>query len=434
MESYNTEYKESMPKAQQMKAEIVSFLNSNNGGMIFLGVDDNGDPIRYESETQRKTLYKEWEEILMNWIATAFRPEVTGLVMIEPNEIPFKISVSSGVNKPYYYTDGDGFNSKGVYIRTGSSKRKASDEEVRRMMNRHIANSFDGEMSSYDKLRFNAVLSVFEDLSLNFDEISLNLRKSEKEYYNNAGLILSDQSPYISKLAVFDGTDTVTFKDKQKFSGSIVKQIEEVLSYLRLINKNEIIFGSNGRRVESFSYPQDAIREALMNAYTHRDYTMTSDIKVEIYDDRIEISSPGSLPDGLTIEDIKRGANAKRNPILINAMDKMDYIENYGSGIRRIFSLYKGFNKQPILIATDNLFTVILFNKNYKLNKIPTNQKLSEIVEFLSEGKLASRLEIQEAMGLQKSYTSELIAELKKLEIIGSEGRGPGTRYYLIRD
>lgn len=147
MESYNTEYKESMPKAQQMKAEIVSFLNSNNGGTIFLGVDDNGEPIRYESETQRKTLYKEWEKILMNWIATAFRPEVTGLVMIEPNEIPFKVSVSAGVNKPYYYTDGDGFNSKGIYIRTGSSKRKASDEEVRRMMNRHIANSFDGEMS-----------------------------------------------------------------------------------------------------------------------------------------------------------------------------------------------------------------------------------------------------------------------------------------------
>lgn len=79
-------------------------------------------------------------------------------------------------------------------------------------------------------------------------------------------------------------------------------------------------------------------------------------------------------------------------------------------------------------------FRVVLFNKNYKLNKIPTNQKLTEIVEFLSDGKLASRLEIQETMGLQKSYTSELIAELKKLEIIGSEGRGPGTRYYLIRD
>lgn len=78
-----------------------------------------------------------------------------------------------------------------------------------------------------------------------------------------------------------------------------------------------------------------------MNAFVHRDYTMTSDIKIELFDDRLAISSLGSLPDGLTIEDIKQGANAKRHPILINALDKMDYIENYRSGIRRIYSLYK---------------------------------------------------------------------------------------------
>lgn len=92
---------------------------------------------------------------------------------------------------------------------------------------------------------------------------------------------------------------------------------------------------------------------------------------------------------------------------------------------------YQGFCE---LSSKEADFRVVLFNKNYRLNKIPTNQKVTEIVEFLSDGKLASRLEIQETMGLQKSYTSELIAELKKLEIIGSEGRGLGTRYYLIRD
>ncbi len=112
----------------------------------------------------------------------------------------------------------------------------------------------------------------------------------------------------------------------------------------------------------------------------------------------------------------------------------MDYIENYGSGIRRIYSLYKGFTKQPELIATHNLFTVILYNKNYKLNQIPSNAKLTEIVEYLSDGKLASRLEIQEVMGLQKSYTAELIAELKKADIITSKGREPGTKYYLKND
>lgn len=85
------------------------------------------------------------------------------------------------------------------------------------------------------------------------------------------------------------------------------------------------------------------------------------------------------------------------------------------------------------LSSKEGNFRVVLFNKNYKLNKIPTNQKLTEIVEFLSDGKLASRIEIQETMGLQKSYTSDLIAELKKIEIIGSEGRGLGTRNYLYR-
>ena len=188
----------------------------------------------------------------------------------------------------------------------------------------------------------------------------------------------------------------------------------------------------DGKRMESYSYPIDAVREAIMNAFVHRDYTMSSDIKIEIFDDRLAISSPGSLPDGLTVEDIKQGANAKRNPILINALDKMNYIENYGSGIRRIYSLYKGFMRQPELIATHNLFTVVLYKMNYKLNTMELNRHMISIVQYLSNGKPASRQEIQDALDLQKSYTSELLSSLKKSGIIGSEGRGPATRYYLI--
>ena len=105
-----------------------------------------------------------------------------------------------------------------------------------------------------------------------------------------------------------------------------------------------------------------------MNAFVHRDYTLSADIRIELYDDRLEISSPGSLPEGLKIADIKHGANAKRNPLLINALDKMNYIENYGSGIRRIYSLYEGFMRQPKLTTTNNLFTVVLYNMNYKPN------------------------------------------------------------------
>lgn len=425
------EYKEDMPKPQSMKAEIVSFLNSNTGGMIYLGVDDDGKSVQFASEKEKQQKHKEQEEILNNWIATAFRPEVTGLILVDPNDTPFAISISAGTNKPYYYTDGEGLNSKGVYIRNGSSKRRASDSEIRRMMNRHIANAFDGEKIEHINLNFDYVTALFDELGKSFDIIGLDFKKNEEDQYNNAALIVSDNSPFVSKLAVYDGLDTLTFKDKKKFAGSISKQIDDVIQYINLNNRVKINFGHNGRRIENYSYPIDAVREAVMNAFVHRDYTMTSDIKIELFDDRLAISSPGSLPDGLTIEDIKQGANAKRNPILINALDKMDYIENYGSGIRRIYSLYKGFKRQPELNATHNLFTVVLYNRNYKLNSMALNDKMIGIVEYLNDGKYATRQEVQDALELQKSYTAELIANLKKAGIVDSEGRGPATKYYL---
>ena len=171
-----------------------------------------------------------------------------------------------------------------------------------------------------------------------------------------------------------------------------------------------------------------------MNAFVHRDYTLSADIRIELYDDRLEISSPGSLPVGLTIADIKHGANAKRNPLLINALDKMNYIENYGSGIRRIYSLYEGFMRQPKLTTTNNLFTVVLYNMNYKPNTFKLDDNMLAIVSYLSGGKLASRKEIQDALNLQKSYTSEIISTMKKKGILLSEGRGRATKYYLVTD
>ena len=429
-EGYNIEYKESVPKKpNHLKAEIVSFLNSDTGGTIYLGASDDGLPVELPNKSKQ---YKEWEELLSNWVASAFRPEVTGLILVDPNCTPFKISVSAGSNKPYYYTDGEGINWKGIYIRNGSSKRRASDSEIRRMMNRHIANSFDSEKIERNDLTFNYAKQAFTKEGIKFDVIGLDFKKKVEDRFNNAALIVSDENPFISKVAVYEGLDVVTFRDKKIFSGSVAKQIDDAIQYIHLNNRVQITLGHNGKRIENYSYPIDAVREAIMNAFVHRDYTMSSDIKIEIFDDRLAISSPGSLPDGLTVEDIKQGANAKRNPILINALDKMNYIENYGSGIRRIYSLYKGFMRQPELIATHNLFTVVLYNMNYKLNTMELNRHMISIVQFLSNGKPASRQEIQDALDLQKSYTSELLSSLKKSGIIGSEGRGPATRYYLI--
>lgn len=431
-EGYNIEYKEEIPKkVNKLKAEIVSFLNSDTGGTIYLGVKDDGTLIKFPDKRQK---YKEWEELLNNWVATAFSPEVTGLIMIDPNSEPFKISISSGEEKPYYFKDGEGINYKGIYIRNGSSKRLASDDEIKRMINNPLVKSFDSRKIGKTDLEFGYAKQVFLKEKVKFDIIGLDFKKNEDDSYNNAALIVSDENPYISKTAIYEGLSVNSFKDKKRFEGSIAKQIDEVVRYIHLSNRVKITLGNNGRRIEQYSYPIDAVREAVMNAFVHRDYTLSADIRIELYDDRLEISSPGSLPEGLTIADIKHGANAKRNPILINALDKMNYIENYGSGIRRIYSLYEEFLRQPKLITTNNLFTVVLYNMNYKPNTFKLDDNMFAIVSYLSGGKLASRKEIQDALNLQKSYTSEIIATMKKKGILLSEGRGRATKYYLATD
>lgn len=132
--------------------------------------------------------------------------------------------------------------------------------------------------------------------------------------YNNAGLFLSDQNPTVSKFAVFQGLSVDTFLDKKEFNGSIMKQLDEILYFTNLSNRKRVVITGKAQRDEYLDYPERAIREAIVNCYCHRDWTLSGDIKVEVFDDRIQIFSPGGLPDGLTLENIKQGMLQREIP------------------------------------------------------------------------------------------------------------------------
>ncbi|WP_051933896.1 ATP-binding protein [Carnobacterium gallinarum] len=432
MESLNTEYKEEMPEPKNMKAEIISFLNSPTGGHIYLGVNDNGKPVKFATDELRIEKYKEWARLLNHWISNAFKPNIAGLIFVNPDAEIFTISIRSGLNKPYYYMDEEKLNNKDLYIRQDHSNRLASDIDVTRIRQTPLMNSFDSELITQSDLAFSYAQLTFDSLNKEFDIIDLEFKKHLRGTFNNAALIVSDANPHTAKLAVYKGLDALSFKNKEQFEESIAKQIDEVIHSIHLNNKMKVTIGSTGKRIEYYSYPEEAIREAVVNAFVHKDYTLASDIKIEIYDDRLAISSPGSLPSGLTADDVKQGAHAKRNPLIMNALDQMGYIENEGSGIRRIYSLYKGFARQPDLIATHNLVTVILYNRNYRLNTVVfNNNTLIEIIDYLSDGKFASIEDIQEALTLQESYTIELITSLRKKGLIESEAQDSTPKYYL---
>ena len=193
MEDYNREFKIDIPKKQSaLKAEIVSFLNSTNGE-IYLGVDDSGI-IQNDLINEKK---KKWEELLSNWIVNAFNPDVTNLIYIYPNETPFRIKILRGKERPYFYKDGEGFNTKGVYVRVGSTKRLASFDEIQRMIRQHSQHDYERLLCYREDLTFNYLENRFKEKGVLFDKYALSLIDKDNKY-NNAALFKKQPEYYIS--------------------------------------------------------------------------------------------------------------------------------------------------------------------------------------------------------------------------------------------
>ena len=428
MENNYLEYKSDIPqKVNKLKAEMVSFLNSE-GGIILLGVDDNGEKIE---NIDKK--YKEWEEIISNWIFSAFYPSVVDLIEVKIDKL-FAIHIKKGTNKPYYFKDGDGFNSKGVYIRVGSTKRIANYEEIQRMMIASKAQEYERLVSNNQKLSFDYVTARLNEKGIEFNPHGLSLLNVEGQY-NNAALLLSDQNPTISKFAMFQGKDVSIFLDKKEFKGSILRQLEELLYYTNLSNKKKVIITGKAQRDEYDDFPRRALREVICNCFCHRDYFLSGDIKVEYYDDKVMIFSPGSLPNGLTVDDIKDGMTAKRNQILVDAFDKLDIIENYASGVRRIFMDYEGFDRLPEYNVSDNKVIVTLYNRNYTdtegvpkdvpkdvPNKLKLNERRLMIIKLIKKNPKYTIKEMSVLLNVSDKTIKRDLEALKKDGVLYREG------------
>jgi len=432
MEDSYIEYKRDIPpKRDRMKAEIVAFLNSEPGGTIYLGVNNDGTSVEFKNEKEKYKKIQEWEELLSNWIRNAFTPKVFGLIEVKPNAEHFTIEIEAGPEKPYCYKDGSGFNFEGVFIREGSSKRRVSADEIFRMANQSDITPYDSIVATNQKLTFSSLQNSLENVEESFEPVKLRLKQTPSEPYNNAAVIISNQNKTVSKLAVYSGITTREFRDKKEFDGSIIDQIDSILNYANLSNSTSAVISGDAMRKENISYPLEAIRESVINAFAHRDYTLRGDIRIEFYDDRIEVHSPGAIPEGLSVDDILEGSNARRNPTVVYILDKIRYMENFGSGIRRIFSLYSGFSREPEISATKNSFKITLYNKNYLLNTLEEDDSRLKIVDYLMDGKKASRKEIQDVLGIKKSGTIKLLNNLISESIVKKEGESVATIYYL---
>lgn len=286
--------------------------------------------------------------------------------------------------------------------------------------------NFETMRSLQQELTFKEATTVFEKQGLKFGpEQQLTLGLITKDgYYTNLGLLFSDQCEHNIKCARYLGNDKLDFQDRKEFTGSILTQVEAAYEYLSLYNAKSAHF-EGLQRIEQESFPSYALREALINAATHRDYSFSGSILIHLFQDRLEIVSVGGLVKGLTLEDIELGISQSRNPKLANVFYRLKWIESYGTGLQRIKESYKQSTLQPFWKVSPNAFVITLPKQTIDT---PTSEdKL--LNDWLTVHSEFTTKELEAYLNKSKATARKIIEDLLEKKRIIRIGNGPSTRY-----
>ena len=368
LENKTTEFKREY--TDDLKYAVVAFANTD-GGKIYVGINDDGSVqgIQNTDDTMLR---------ITNMIRDVVRPDVTMFTECAVEEIEGQpvivVTVQRGTARPYYLS-GKGIRPEGVYIRQGASSVPASETAILNMIKETSGDCYEDARSINQQLTFEKAENYFAKRNLPFGEQqkrTLNIIGADGTY-TNLGMLLSDQCVHTIKLAVFDGSKKSVFRDRKELTGSLLTQLEDAYAYIDQFNRTRAEFAGLDR-IDKRDYPNEALREALLNAITHRDYSFSGSTLISIFDDRIEFVTIGGLVRGLTFNDIMLGVSALRNQNLANVFYRLKLIEAYGTGILKINESYADCNVKPQFEVTDNAFKITLPNINYagERKELPT--------------------------------------------------------------
>ena len=436
-ENERVEYKSQM--IDDIYKEVIAFANTE-GGVIYIGIDDQGNVIGIDNVDETYTR-------LTNGIRDAIAPDVTVFVryILQDNKV-IRIEVGEGSYKPYYLK-GKGLKPTGVYVRQGASSVQASPEQIRRMIKDSDGDVFEEMRTLRQDLTFDSAAAAFKRYKVAFSEdkfIALGLRNIHDDQYTNLALILSDQCPHTTKIAVFGDQENITFKDAKEFGGSIFKQLDDSYDYLALCNRTASVF-KGLERLDKSDYPEEAIREALLNALVHRDYSFSGSVIINVNDACMEFISLGGLLPGLSAEDIRSGISQPRNRKLAEIFHRLRLIESYGTGIRKIYALYKDCPAQPRIEVTHNTFKLILPNMNTASieaadkkteadpNAPTITPQMKTVLDYLAEYDEISDEELQELLNIKKTRAYLLTRQMSEEKLIEIVGKGAAKRYKLSK-
>ena len=410
---------------------VIAFANTS-GGKIYIGIDDDGKVLGVQKlDTD---ILK-----LSNSIRDSIKPDITLFTSILVEKIDGKdvivVDVQKGASSPYYLTD-KGIRPSGVYVRQGASSVPATDSSILKMIRDTDGDNFEELRSLNQNLDFVFLKKEFEDANIKLEHSQMRTFNiiDEDGLYTNLGLLLSEQCPHTIKAAVFEGSTKEIFKDRFEFSGSLLKQMKDVYSFLNRYNRtNSEITGL--KRTDTREYPEIAIREALLNSIVHKEYSYSSSTLISVFDDKIEIVTIGGLTKGLNEDDIMLGVSILRNRNLANIFYRLKLIEAYGTGIPKIIESYNEYNVKPKIEISSNAFKITLPNtlKEKSSSKLEKNLSDKEylIVNMLKENEYIKRTDIEKNLSISSSMAIKLLRNMVDNLVIEKIGNGKNVIYRL---
>ena len=416
---------------ENLKYEVIAFANTD-GGTIYIGIEDDGTVIGIENVD--KTLLS-----ITNMIRDSIHPDVTLFTDVNTVDIEEKtvirIDILRGTERPYYIK-GKGIRPEGIYVRQGASSVPASHAAIVKMIKETSSDNFEEAISIEQTLSFSKADEAFRNHSINFDDNNkrtLGLIRHDG-LYTNLALLLSDQCPHSIKAARFQGTDKAIFTDRVEISGSVFQQMDEAYEYLQKNNRISSEF-KGLERVDHLDYPEEALRESLINAVVHREYAIPGPVLISIFDDRIEITALGGLTKELSLDDIMLGVSVLRNKKLGDIFYRLKLIEAYGTGIEKIMRSYDNCSEKPKIDISDNAFKITLPNQNYHKNTASPKKEIDyreqTIMDLFKEKETIVRKDIQEALDVSQATAILLARNLVEKDILLKESGGKYQRYRL---
>jgi len=426
-----TKYIEFKEKYSKSILKTVSAFSNYHDGKVIIGVTDSGQVVGVDDS-------KEMRLSIENTINDSIkpRPDFEVEIRVVENREILVFSIFKGTQSPYTLD-------RKAYKRSDTSTVSVDKFEYDELV-------LLGRNLTYEELEYGSSDLEFHNLGrllsekLNVGEINEDILKSltliRKEKYTNAAAILADRNNFSDlgfDLVRYADDSMLIFKDRVCLKSiSVIEHYETAMMFYRKhINQGDIIKGAYRESYDEV--PEEAFREAVANAIIHRDYSRRGNNRIEIFNDRVEITSIGGLPIGISEEEYKNGSFSNaRNPIIADIFLRCRIIEKMGTGIRRIKFAYKSFGVEPLFKVYQNSIQIVLprmsiEQQSASLTMVDVHLSLEEekLVNYIKGSDGITRGDVESFLGVKKTKATKLLNTLVDKKVILKQGSGKNILY-----